>query len=159
MENYSIMQSNSQKSKFEPTKIDYYQVLIDLSFSLDRKIYDIGYENFTDYEKKTYLSFKETFQSDIELLGHLKKKHYENFIIDKFFNKQEDCLRFLNMFSYDIPTTLQNIKSMTDLMSKHDLLNFRLSCNNFLFSEVRTKQLKESINIFQLIFSLYSLLK
>jgi len=110
---------------FEPAESDYYNVLIDASFYLDRKIFSIGNRNFTKYEKDIYISFKELFQSNRILHTYLKKKGYYSYIAEEIINNIEECLRYLNMFSYDIYLTMENIQIMSDLMAKYQLANLK----------------------------------
>jgi hypothetical protein len=124
MENY-ILTLRHPMFDFEPVESDYYKVLIDSSFYLDRKIFSIGNQNFTKYEKDIYISFKELFQSNKIFQTYLKAKGYDSYVGEEIINNMEKCLRYLNIFSHDIYLTMESIQNMLDLMDNYQLKNFK----------------------------------
>jgi hypothetical protein len=132
------IQLNSFNKELKQNTSDFYDVITEPHYCIIRKLFSVPSENITEFEKKKMQNFLEVLNNEKDLLKKMESFSSQNFNFFRDVLEDENILRFLNMFSYDVYKTINNIQKFLDLIKK---LKFPTEFLEDLFSKEEERKL------------------
>jgi hypothetical protein len=109
---------NEEEIKFNKNPIKFYDVITEPHYCIQRKLFSVPSDNITEFEKKKMQNFLEVLKNEQNLLKKMESLSSHDFNFFRDVLDDETTLRFLNMFSYDVYKTINNIEKFLDLIKK-----------------------------------------